>query len=117
MIRPEWPDVPFVIVSNIPLCIITGYRLEGIAEPAQEYLAYCETNGTFRTQLFSKPSPILVSNALNHVFDSVAWKTIPWNSIGHVDTNAAESDRIVKDWVENQLRDQITNSGSRVFTW
>ena len=115
MNRPEWPDVPFVIVSNMPLCIITGYRLEGMVEPPQEYLAYCESNGTSRTQLFSKPSAVSVSNALNAVFDSAAWTSIPWSSIAHVkNTNAVASDRIIKNWLEKTIRVQAANSDDKV---
>jgi hypothetical protein len=78
----NWADMPFVIVNEVPLSMLLGYALAGVSEQAQSYLAYCETNGIFRTQPFPRPTQITASNALNQVFDSAAWKALKWEDSG-----------------------------------
>jgi len=79
----DWPCMPLAIVENVPLSITpTGYLLEGIAEKPDHYLAYCLSNGTFRTLLFPTPSPATASNALQEILVSPAWKAIKWKDAG-----------------------------------
>ena len=108
----DWPDLPFVIVSNMPLSISSGYAGSGVAEKGQDYLAYCKANGIFRTQLFAKPSSLTVSNALDQIFLSSEWASIPWSSFGKTTmTNLdwEQSSNIVENFVKNELRQQAAN--------
>jgi hypothetical protein len=111
---PGWLGFPFVIVSNMPLSMTSGYSLEGTPEAAQDYLAYCKVNGTFRTQLFSKPSSLAVSNALDQVFNTPTWESISWEAFGHITlTNLdwEQSSNIVENSVQDELRQQAANIG------
>jgi hypothetical protein len=108
----DWPDLPFVIVSNMPLSMTSGYAGSGQAERGQDYLAYCKANGMFRKQLFSMPSAVSVSNALDQVFNSPRWESIPWNSFGKTTlTNLdwEQSSNIVENFVKDDLRQQAAN--------
>jgi len=74
--------MPFAIVDNVPLSMTLGYGSAGRAEPGEQYLAYCKANGTFRTRSFPVPSLLTVSNSLNQVFNSAAWKALKWKDEG-----------------------------------
>jgi len=81
--QPEdWPDVPFVVVSNVPLSLNLGYGLAGRAEQAPDYLRYCMSNGVFRAEAFLVPSSATASNALSALFASPRWKSLRWKSQG-----------------------------------
>lgn len=83
MREADWPFMPFAIVQNVPLSMTIGYSLEGgLPEKSDSYLAYCMTNGTFRTQPFPIPTPTTSSNALQQVLGSPAWKSLKWQDSG-----------------------------------
>ena len=112
----EWPDLPFAIVDNIPLSLINGYALNGISEGGKSYLEYCEANGTFRSQLFPKPTSLSVSNALNKVFASPTWNAIPWNTLAHpavTNVTQAQVTALVRRETENALMKQSEMSSNR----
>jgi hypothetical protein len=77
-----WPDLPFTVISNTPISMNLGYAGSGIAERAKDYLAYCESQGVFRTQPFPQPTYTSVSNSLYQVFHSAAWKSLRWRDSG-----------------------------------
>lgn len=77
-----WPYLPFVITNGIPLSMNLGYAGSGIPERAEDYLAYCRSNGTFRAEFFAQPTLQSASNALNQVFESAAWKGLRWKDRG-----------------------------------
>jgi hypothetical protein len=79
---PAWPDLPFVIVNEVPLSMNLGYGLVGGSESATNYLAYCRANGAFRTNTFRVATRIAASNALGEVFASAAWKALKWTDTG-----------------------------------
>ena len=108
----DWPDLPFVIVDNMPLSITEGYMLEGTPELSWDYLAYCEENGAFRTELYSKPSALSISNALDQVFHSTQWQSIPWDAFGRpalANLDSEQSSNVVENSVKDQLRQQAAN--------
>ena len=112
----DWPDLPFIIIDNIPLSIIDGYAGQGLPEQGKDYLVYCEANGTFRSQLFSKPDSLSVSNALNKVFNSPTWRSIPWNTLAHsIVTNVTQDQvgAIVRRDAETDLMKQSDLSSNR----
>jgi len=78
MPEEDWPDLPFVITNGVPLSMNLGYNLAGMEEQFENYLAYCEQHGSFRTNLFSTPTFLVASNALNNVLNSPAWKALEW---------------------------------------
>jgi hypothetical protein len=78
----EWPFMPFAIVEKVPLSMTIGYALGGRAEQADSYIAYCRSNGIFRTDLFPPPTPSGASNALHQVLASPAWKALKWQDSG-----------------------------------
>ncbi len=47
---PDWPDLPFAIIDDVPLSLNLGYALGGLPESGESYLAYCQANGSFRTR-------------------------------------------------------------------
>jgi hypothetical protein len=79
---PEWPDLPFTIVNGIPICVYPGYGMGGMSERGVDYVAYCRTNGAFRAEPFSVGTALSVSNALDRLFDSAAWKALKWQDEG-----------------------------------
>jgi hypothetical protein len=81
---PEWPDMPFAIINDVPLSVNLGYAGSGIMEQGEQYLAYCKANGTFRTQPFPEATSLTASNALNRLFNSAAWKALKWSFFGHL---------------------------------
>lgn len=72
----RWPAFPFAIVDGIPLSMIVGYSLAGVAESSAQYLAYCRHAGTMRTTLYPIPTVAAVSNAINTLLDSRDWKSL-----------------------------------------
>jgi hypothetical protein len=81
--NPEaWPYLPFAITKDIPLSVTLGYSLGGFAERAGNYLAYCASNGVFRTTAYALPTPTTASNALHQVLSSSAWHALKWKDSG-----------------------------------
>jgi hypothetical protein len=78
----DWPYMPFAIADNVPLSMTLGYSSGGRPESAESYIAYCMSNGVFRTQPFPLPSPVTASNALNRVLASSAWKSLKCKDSG-----------------------------------
>jgi hypothetical protein len=76
--------MPFAIVDGVPLSVDLGHWYQGFDSPSEvaEYLAYCRTNGAFRTQPFAKVTSITASNAMNKLFASAAWKALKWRDEG-----------------------------------
>lgn len=50
---PPWPAAlprfPIAIVDDVPLMLVSGYALRGLAEPVIAHLAYYREHGTLRT--------------------------------------------------------------------
>jgi hypothetical protein len=82
MSEKEWPDLPFVISSGVPISMCTGYNLSGSAESAKSYLTYCRANGKLREVAFVVPDRKRATNALNGVFSSPAWTSLKWEDSG-----------------------------------
>jgi hypothetical protein len=77
-----WPELPFVIVSNVPLSMSLGYLILGRPERAGNYLTYCRANGNFRSTPFTEPSALVASNVLAQVLTSIAWSSLKWKDEG-----------------------------------
>ncbi len=106
MTASDWPDLPFAVVDDVPLSVSLGYVLLGVAEPAKNYLAYCRTNGVFRTHLYPVPTSETASNAFNKVLNSAAWKSLKWKDEGvgwHYDHN--------EGFVKEMLWQQVERMG------
>jgi len=102
----DWPDLPFAVVDDVPLSMSLGYNLAGKAELAKNYLAYCKTNGVFRTHLYPVPTSLVASNAFNKVLNSAAWKSLKWKDEGvgwHYDHN--------EGFVKEMLWQQVERMG------
>ena len=78
----DWPYFPLAITNGVPLSLTGHYLQLARDEEASQYLAYCLSNGVFRTELFPGPTPITASNALNQVLTSPAWEVLRWESAG-----------------------------------
>lgn len=100
----DWPDLPFVRNNNIPLSFNLGYCFGGVPEPAANYLAYCTSHGSFRTELFADPSWVTASNALKQVLDSTAWRSLKWT-----DKEFGFTYNLDRGEVEKSLWEQITH--------
>lgn len=109
-----WPHLPFVVMNGIPLSMNLGYALLGRCERAADYLAYCRSNGAFRTESFAQPTSESVSNALQQVFDSAAWKSLRWRDPGlgwNYDLNEDDAKRLLRKQVQNlSMRSHAANS-------
>jgi len=105
---PNWPDMPFAIVNGVPYSMTFGYALQGMPERAESYLAYCQTNGNFRTKTFPKPTFLTASNALNQLFGSAAWKALKWK-----DQGLGWSYTFDEDYAKTGLRKQIENMANQ----
>jgi hypothetical protein len=111
----SWPCLPFVITDGIPLSMNLGYAGSGVPERAQDYLAYCRSNGTFRVETFAQPSPESTSNALSKVFSSVPWRTLRWKDSGlgwSYDINEHYAKELLWEQVEN-MRQASKAGGAR----
>lgn len=112
----DWPHLPFAIVDDVPLSMTTGYMLAGVPEKADRYLAYCMSNGVFRTRPFPQPTFGSASNALNHVFSSQKWKALKWTDEGpgwHYHLSESTAKRTLWEQVENMAYPQGEVNGSR----
>jgi hypothetical protein len=78
----DWPYLPFAIVNDVPLSLTVGYKGEGRAERAEDYLAYCQSNGVFRVSAFPIPTPVTANKALNALFVSARWRALKWKDAG-----------------------------------
>ena len=105
---PDWPDIPFVIINDVPLSMSLGYAGSGIPERSANYLAYCKANGSFRTKLFARPTSITASNALNQVFSAPAWKALKWKAEG-----LGWHYTIDEDDVKERLRKQVESMANK----
>jgi len=105
---PDWSDIPFVIINDIPLSMSLGYAGAGRPESAENYLAYCKANGSFRTKLLIKASSITASNALNQVFNSPAWKALKWK-----DEGLGWDYSLKEDYVKERLWKQVYNMANQ----
>jgi len=100
----DWPFMPFAIVQNVPLSMTLGYSLEGVPERAADYITYCMSNGTFRTQSFPMPSSTTASNALHEVLASPAWKALKWK-----DSGVGWSYTLSEDYTKEMVWKQVGN--------
>jgi len=105
----DWPNLPFAIVNDVPLSLTVGYRLEGRAERAEDYLTYCESNGVFRVITFPIPTPMAASNALNELFSSAPWKALKWK-----DTDLNWSYELSEEAAKGDLRQQVQNMANKI---
>ena len=104
----DWPFMPFAIVQNVPLSMTIGYSLEGVPERADDYITYCMSNGTFRTQSFPVPSSTTANKALHEVLASPAWKALRWK-----DSGVGWSYTLSEDSAKEMLWKQIENMANK----
>ena len=97
----DWPFMPFALVQEVPLSMTEGYTGAGVPEFADEYVAYCMSNGTFRTRSFPIPTFTTASNALHEVLGSPAWKALKWKASGV--NNWEESEAFAKQALWKQV--------------
>ena len=100
----NWPDLPFVITNGVPISISLGYALGGVAERSKTYLDYCRSKGNFRAVPFPHISPLAITNALNQVFNSPAWRSLRWKDAGpgwHYDLDEGEARQMLWKQAEN----------------
>ena len=48
----DWPLVPIALFEGIPVLVVKGYNLAGLAESAHAYLDYCLKAGRWRGQAY-----------------------------------------------------------------
>jgi hypothetical protein len=70
----DWPLEPIEIVDGVPFLIVTGYFLAGLAEPAEDYLEYCSTNGIWVDHRYHLKTPGDKQKALQKLLASSRWK-------------------------------------------
>ncbi|HXD01192.1 MAG TPA: hypothetical protein VN048_17775 [Verrucomicrobiae bacterium] len=104
----DWPHMPFAIVDDVPLSMTLGYSLGGRAERPEDYLAYCLSNGVFRTKPFAGPTSNTASNALNKILKSPAWKALKWK-----DSGVGWSYTLSEDYAREMLWKQVKNMVNR----
>jgi len=100
----DWPNMPFAIVNDVPLSMTLGYSLEGRAEKPEDYLAYCISNGVFRTTPFPVPTANTASNALNIILTSPEWKALKWK-----DSGVGWSYSLSEDYAKETVWKQVEN--------
>jgi hypothetical protein len=61
------PLFPLVLVDDIPLDLVTGYMLAGMAEPVEEHVKYFQANGKLRAHpLHPSDNPLAALDKLEH---------------------------------------------------
>jgi hypothetical protein len=80
---------PLVIVDGVPLSMTDGYELLGLPEKSDDYLAYCISNGVFRTALFPGVNINTAGNALSKILDPPEWKAERWPTATLISTQGS----------------------------
>ncbi len=113
---PEvWPYLPFAITNDVSLSMTLGYSLAGFAERAGNYLAYCASNGVFRTTPYPLPTPTSASNALHQIVSSAEWKALKWKDSGvgwSYQLDEAYAKRMLWKQVENVANKTVQQAGA-----
>jgi len=78
----NWPLYP-VAKSGETYCVLSeGYRLAGHAEPVRDYLAYCTSNGSFRTKPVKLIDRTTAIRDVAGIRTSKRWRDIKWSDSG-----------------------------------
>ena len=70
----DWPLEPIELVDGVPFLITDGYRLDGRAEAAENYVRYCMANCDWSTFRFSDVSAAMPVVALKNFYASPKWR-------------------------------------------
>jgi hypothetical protein len=71
----DWPVAPIEVVDGIPFLITTGYFLAGVAESAESYLRYSESEGDWSGVHYTIKTAQEKQGALTKLLASPKWKT------------------------------------------
>ena len=65
---------PITLVDGVPFCLTYGYDLDGRAELADAYLAYCIMHGDWATAPYTPASNAKMREALKQLLNSPRWE-------------------------------------------
>jgi len=71
----EWPLAPIEVVDGVPFLVVRSYWLNGIAEPDEAYLQYCEMNCAWSSLRYSVKTAREKQNALDKLIKSPKWES------------------------------------------
>jgi len=74
----DWPIYPLAESNGIYFLLAEGYSLAGVAEDPRDYIKYCQTEGTFRTDYLTTPTEADAKNALDSLLKKEIWLKIKW---------------------------------------
>src|SRR4051794_22723937 len=74
----RWPHYPLVLSGDTYFVLGDGYRLGGVPESVDEYLSYCQKEGTFRIRAVVVPSRAQALKDFRALTESERWKVIKW---------------------------------------
>ncbi len=93
-----------VIQDGVIFELASGYLLGGGAgESVAGYLAYCQSEGTFRAKPFKVPSPKAAEKAVARLTTSSRWKAIEWSH-----KSPSQSYSIAEKGIVDVLKNQAT---------
>jgi hypothetical protein len=100
---PErWPLFPVALSGETYFVLGQGYSVEGVAEPARDYVAYCRENGIFRR------TPVLVPTRAQAVKDAAALeRSAAWQAIQWKDASSQRNASFREDWLRRIIRSEV----------
>jgi hypothetical protein len=70
----DWPLEPIELVDGVPFLITRGYKLAGLSESAERYLAYCIANCDWNAFRYQPKTDLEKAAALAKLLGSGKWK-------------------------------------------
>jgi hypothetical protein len=71
----DWPTAPIEVVDGVPFLVTTGYALAGLAESAESYLRYSESDANWSSVHYTIRNVQEKQDALTKLLASSKWKT------------------------------------------
>ena len=116
------PRFPIAVVDDIPLMLVSGYELEGMATPMNDVLAFFRNNGQLH------PKPLVPSNdplsAIAHLMNSPQWIYADTNlqaaygiSLGNMEDSEREKSMVMEQLlrlIDSVYRLPTDNYGNRL---
>ncbi|MDP0492232.1 MAG: hypothetical protein Q7Q71_14375 [Verrucomicrobiota bacterium JB023] len=72
--KSRWPLDPLAEQDGVFFILNPATILTGVPEPSSQYLAYCQSAGSFRTHKLLVPTPFQESAALQSLISSKRWQ-------------------------------------------
>jgi hypothetical protein len=69
----DWPLEPITLFEGVPILIVQGYLLGGVAEPISAYLKYCLKEGVWVSEKYADKSPKQIAISVDRFIKETNW--------------------------------------------